>query len=246
MVLAQMPIFAQIESGDLSNFGASFLAFFALALAAGLFSGVAYFVISVASMDALTGRKTSFWGSLAAIFTWRVFKTLLLQALALLGGLLLCFVGILVVAPLLALVIPVMTEEKLYGRAALKRSYELVAYSPTERWVDSGFFLVCGLSLVWYALTSALTSITQLPLMVAQFYLSWRHGLSGETPDPMALMNQLIWIQAPCQAASALIQVCIWLFMTFGSGILFFHLRRRKEGEDLKLAVRELREAALA
>lgn len=246
MLLLQMPMMAKIESGDFSGALASILPFGIVLILVVVFNAIGYYAVSIAALDALAGRPVSLGRAAVKVFTWSFLKTLLWNGLALFVAFLLCFFPILIAIPLLTLVIPVMIEERIYGLAALKRSAQLVLFSPSQRLVDGGFFLCCGLFLVGYSLSSALTLIAQVPLMATQFYLTWRQGLSGADADPMAILEQMIWVQAPAQAFVAVISVCIWLFFSFGSGMLYFHLRRRKEGTDLDLAVRNLRESTLA
>ncbi len=54
------------------------------------------------------------------------------------------------------------------------------------------------------------------------------------------MMDSLLWLQVPGAVLGSLAEVAVTLYLSFGLTLLYFDLRRRKEGDDLEAAVAAL------
>ena len=170
----------------------------------------------------------------------RVFGTLIVVSVANTLSVLMCLLPAVYVVPILTFVLPVMVEEDRYGWAAIRRSYELAHYNPTGRWTDSAWLQILVLLSVGLVINYAVSLLVQLPFLVAQQIVIFRDAASGQMSDPATLMAGMLWLQIPAQILSALATAATWLFWTFGVGLLYREIRRRKEGRDLQRAIDEL------
>ena len=200
--------------------------------------------LMVGSLDALAGRPVEMGRAWLFALKPRVFGTLIVVGVANLLSFLLCLLPALYVMPVLAFVLPAMIDEDVYGWAAIRRSAELAHYNPTGRWTDSAWLQILVLQGVGLVITYAVSLTVQMPFLIAQQIYVLRETAAGQMSDPATVMAGTLWLQVPAQITSALATAATWLFFTFGIGLLFREIRRRKEGQDLRSAIDRLTGAA--
>ena len=200
---------------------------------------LAYLVLAVLAVDAVAGRTPSV--GRAWLFSLRptVLGTNLVATLVVLVALAACCVPALFVAPLLALLVPVMVEERLVGLGAFSRTIELVRFQARRGVSDNGWAQAFVVLFVGTILSYAASAVSQGPFLIAQQVILIRQAASGEAADPSALAGDL-WLQVPAQVVGALVTVLVWAYWAFGLAMLYFEIRRRKEAADLEQAIDEL------
>lgn len=206
---------------------------------------LAFSALLVASLDAVAKRPVDMRRAWLFALQPRVFGTLVVVAVASGLSLAMCLLPALWVIPTLAFVLPVMVEEDLYGWAAIRRSAELAHYNPTGRWTDSAWLQTVVLIAVGMVINAAVSLTVELPFVVAQQIIVLRDAVAGGGADPAALLAATLWLQVPAQILSALATAATWLFWTFGIGLLYREIRRRREGDDLQQAIDELTGASI-
>jgi hypothetical protein len=204
--------------------------------------GLGYAALQVGAVDALADRPVSMARAWVFMFRPAVLGTVLLSWLAFAAGLTCCVLPGVYVALLLALIVPVMAEEGRFGTGAFRRSYALLTYNPRRDWgadprVKAFLVLLAGMLLGY-----ALTFVVQLPVIVVQQIMMFRSVAAGQPVDSLQIMARLTWLQVPSNFLGMLVQTAVYLYMSFGLTLLFFDLRRRKEGADLEAAVARLAE----
>ena len=212
----------------------------AVGFVAGLFYGFAYAAMLIAATHAVAGREVSAAHAWAAVFDPRLILTQLLVSLVTVVGLVFCILPGLYVSLILTAVIPVIAHEGRYGVGAMRRSAALMSHNPRHSFSADprvrAFLLLFAGGLIGYAASF----IVQLPLSFVMMALMFRAVASGEQPDPEAIMQQLIWLQVPSNMLGMLVQTLVFLYMAFGVALLYFDVRRRKEGDDLLAAADRL------
>jgi len=204
-----------------------------LALGVGFVSAIAYTAGQAAALDGLTGRPIDMRRAWRFALQPRVWGTLFLVGLALAGALIVCVLPFFYVAPLLSFVTPVMVEEGLFGTAALSRSAELTRYNPGGRIAESPIAKLLVVMLVTTLLTLLVSWLVNLPFQLPMLIDLFRKGLSGN-PDPQALLARWIWLQVPAAFLTTLVATAVYLYSSVAIGMLFFDVRDRKEGTDLR------------
>ncbi len=207
--------------------------FFLFALVLAFFSGIAYTAGQAAALDALTGRPIDMKRAWRFALQPKVWWTLFLFGLAVGVSLLFCIVPVLYVAPLLSFVGPVMVEEKVFGVAALSRSIELARYNPGRRLSESP---IVKLLLVMLAVTLILylaSLLVSLPFQLPMFIDLFRKALSGHE-DIQTVVSRWVWLQVPAVFLGSLVATAVYLYSSVAIGMLFFDVRDRKEGTDLR------------
>lgn len=222
---------------DLAAFSGDMVLFVAGMLVFATVSVLGHLAMTVAAVDAVAGRAVSMVRAWTALLKLRALGTLVLNWLAVLLGSCLCCVPGLYVILLQTLLVPVMVEEGRFGTAALARSAELTRYNPRLNLGDDPRLHVFLLLFVGILLNYAVGFVTQLPAMLVQQLVMFRQISSGRKMDPAELMASLTWIQVPSGVLGALGQVAVQLYVSFGIALLFFEVRRRKEGADLEAAI---------
>jgi hypothetical protein len=202
-------------------------------LLVGILTGVAYSAAQVAALDALMGRPVDMRRAWRFVLQARVWSALLLVGLALFVSAIACIVPVLYVAPLLSLVMPVMVVEEVFGVAALSRSAELTRFNPSRRLGESPILkvllLMVASTLIAYLAALPVDLPFQLPVMIDIL----RRLVAGNL-DTQALVSRWIWLQVPAVFLGSLVRTAVYLYTAFGIGMLFFDVRGRKEGTDLR------------
>jgi hypothetical protein len=196
-------------------------------------SALAYVAGQVAALDALMGRPIDMgraWRFAARPAVW---GTLFLSGLATFASILLCVVPVLYVAPLLSFTLPAVVEEGVFGGAALSRSADLTRFNPSGRLTESPIVKILVLMLVTTLIGYLAGFVVALPFQAPMFIDIFRHALSGDQ-DVQAAMSRWLWLQVPGNFLAALVRMAVYLYTAFGLGMLFFDVRGRKEGSDLR------------
>jgi hypothetical protein len=200
----------------------------------------AYAAMLIAATDAVAGREVSAARAWIAVFDPRVILTQILVFLVTFVGLVFCILPGFYLGLILTAVIPVIAHEGRYGVGAMRRSVTLMSYNPRHTFAGDPrvrvFLLLFAGGLIGYAASF----IVQLPLSVLMMVLMFRAMARGDQPDPEALMQQMIWLQVPSNMLGMLVQTLVFLYMAFGIALLYFDVRRRKEGDDLLAAADSL------
>lgn len=202
-----------------------------------LLHSLAYGALLVAAVDVLSGRAVSMARCWLMVVRPRVFGTLLLSWLAFALGLVFCLLPGFYLGLLFCLIVPVMAEERRFGVSAMGRSAELVRYNPQRDFGADPRVKAFLIILVGTLLGYAVNLIVQLPLIVIMQVTMFRRMSGGERVDPTTLMADLTWLQVPTNMLGMLAQTAVSLYVSFGLALLFFDIRRRKEGMDLEAAI---------
>ena len=200
---------------------------------------LAFTALSVASMDALSGRGVDMGRAWRFSVRGRALWTVLLTLVICIISVMMCLVPALVVWPLLSLTLPVMVHEEKFGFEAIRRSAQLAWWNGTGRMADSNFLQISVLLFAGWLIQSAVSGLVQAPMAILQQYLLLREATGGEAAGQEAWLLP-IWLQVPTQALSSLVTAAAWFFWTFGIGMLYFELERRRHAGDLRQAIEEL------
>jgi len=218
---------------DFGTFGAVMLAFMIL-------SGLSYGAMFAAATDALSGREISMRRAWGLVVRPRVLGTLLLVGLAVTVGFAFCVLPGIYLGLLYAFTLPVVVAESRFGPSAMSRSAELARYNPQHQFDSDPRLHVFITVMVGTMLGYMINILFQLPLIAFQQFVVMREVAAGHKADPAELMARLAWIQVPTNMLSMLTNTAVQLYVCFGITLLFFDLKRRKEGLDLEAAVASL------
>jgi hypothetical protein len=194
-----------------------------------------YAAMTVAAVDAVAGRPVDVRRALRFVVRPRVLGTQVLVALCDGAALLPCGLAAPYVWPLLSMTLPAMADEGVTGSAALGRSAALTRHNPRRRFLTSPLVKVLALMVVVPVISLLATSVLQLPLMVVQVLVILRRAASGE--DLPRWFSSFLWLQVPLRCLASLIMSAVYLYSSFATALLFFDLRARRDGGDLRLAV---------
>lgn len=64
--------------------------------------------------------------------------------------------------------------------------------------------------------------------------------MSGADPNALLYDARWLWFQVPATLLGSLAQSAVVLYLSFGMALLYFDVRRRREGDDLEAALDEL------
>jgi hypothetical protein len=204
-----------------------------LAMAVGFVSAIAYTAGQAAALDGLAGRPIDMRRAWRFALQPRVWGTLFLVGLALAGALILCVLPFFYVAPLLSFVTPVMVEEGRFSAAALSRSAELARYNPGGRLRESPIAKILVVMLVTTLITLLASWLVNLPFQLPILIDLFRKSVSG-SQDPQSLLARWIWLQVPAAFLTTLVATAVYVYSSVAMGMLFFDVRDRKEGTDLR------------
>ena len=198
--------------------------------------GLLHGAMTVAAVDAVSGRAVDVRRALRFMVRPGVLGGLLLALLCILGSwLCCCFFPVLYVWPLLGMTLPAMAAEGVTGTAALRRSAQLTRHNPRRRFLTSPIVKILALSVVVGILSYLASLVLQLPLQVLQGLMFLRRAASGE--DLPAWFSGAAWLQVPLTFLAALVTSAVALYSSFATALLFFDLRARREGDDLRQAI---------
>jgi uncharacterized membrane protein len=200
-----------------------------------LVNSVLYAAMTVAAIDAVAGRAVDVRRALRFVVRPRVLATQL--AVFCLEGvaLLFCLLPALYVWPLVRMTVPAMADEEVTGARAISRSAELAHHNPGRRFLTSPLLKILALMAVVSVISLLATSVLQLPLIVVQMLVVMRKAASGE--DLPGWYSSFLWLQLPVRCLSSLVISAVYLYSSFATALLFFDLRARREGDDLRRAI---------
>jgi hypothetical protein len=193
---------------------------------------VAYSAMQVAAVDAIAGRPIDMRRAWRFTLQGRVLGTLFLWYAATLLSVLCCCLPALYVVPLLAFVPPVMVDEGRFGLQAFSRSAELVRHNPGRELFEHPMVKVFLLILVGVILSYMVGLLVSLPFQIPMYVDIFRKAVAGE--DPTQALATWMWLQVPAQLLNVLASTAVYLYLCFGTALLFSDTRARKEGSDLR------------
>jgi hypothetical protein len=200
-----------------------------------LVMAVLYAAMTVAAVDAVAGRAVDVRRALRFVVRPRVLGTQLAAFFLEGAALLCCLVPALYVWPLLRMTVPAMADEGVTGARAIGRSAELAHHNPGRLFRTSPLFKILALMAVVSVISVLATSVLQLPLIVVQVLVFMRKAASGE--DLPGWYSSFLWLQLPVRCLASLIVSAVYLYSSFATALLFFDLRARREGDDLRRAI---------
>lgn len=193
-----------------------------------------------ACVDAVDGRSVDMGRSWRFVAQARVWGTLLLfWAVIVIGLILLVLPGVYFML-VLSLTTVVMAAEQLFGSSAFSRSRALISYNPEKKFLVNPKTKIAALFLIAWIISSLVGALVNLPFSIAQNVVMAHRVSSGMAADPAVLMRGLLWLQIPSAFLSSLVKMAVALYTSFGMALLYFDIRRRKEGVDLEEAIERL------
>jgi hypothetical protein len=205
-----------------------------------------YAALLVGAVEAAAGRPVSMSRAWLSMVKPQALGTLLMSWLATIAGMVCCVFPGIYVALIFSLVVAVMVEEQRFLVDGLSRSIELTSYNPRRSFGDDPRVRAFLILLVGVLIGYAINTVVQMPLLILQLWVMFRGVASGEKQDPMAVTASLTWFQVPTNVLVMLGQVAVHLYVCFGLALLYFDVRRRKEGRDLEQAADVLAQRAPA
>ncbi|MFL6193043.1 MAG: hypothetical protein ACJ75H_02635 [Thermoanaerobaculia bacterium] len=233
VALIQASWFSRL-TGDIANMRASFWnpAYIGLVAVYSLLLMIAYNTLQVAAVDAIAGRPIDMKRAWRFTIRGKVLLTLALWYLLTFAAMICCCLPAVVVGPLLAFVPAVMVDEGRFLADSLSRSADLTWSHPQGRWTEMALLKVIVLFVVGFLLAYLIGLLVSLPFQLPMYLDMFRKAAAGE--DIMPRMGTWVWLQVPAQLLNALASTAIYLYLCFGTALLFFDTRDRKEGADLR------------
>ncbi len=192
--------------------------------------------LAIGAVSLVAGRSSK--GSFAAAFKPKIYGTVFLSGIAIVISALFCFFPVLYVAPALAFIVPVMTEESRFGFEAFSGSHELARYNPRKNFLDTPMVRVLGLFLVTILVSWLLSMVIALPLMVLQQIAIFEQVVQEE--GNVGAVPGLLWLQVPGQFLTAAAQTAANAFAAIAIALIYFDVRKRRDGADLEQAILDL------
>jgi hypothetical protein len=197
--------------------------------------GLFYAAMAVAAVDAVDGRGVDVRRALRFVVRPGVLGAQLLVVLAMVAAALCCVFPLLYVGPLLSMTLPAMAAEGVTGPAALRRSAELTRHNPQGGWRSNPIVKILVLYVVVLAISYLVGLVVAGPLLIVQMVWLFRKAASGQ--DVHQAMAVFLWLQVPVRFLSSLASTAVYLYSCFAGALLFFDLRARREGDDLRRAI---------
>jgi len=212
------------------------LAFLVLIVAQSL----AYTALAVACADAVQTGGVSMKRSWRFVVQARVLGTLVLVWIALGISFLLLFFPAIYVGLILSLVTPVMAVERVFGFAAMRRSTQLVRYNPQRRFLANPKVKIFALGVIGFVISWVLRAVVEMPFALFQGYLAAREVAARGQADSSAWVTRVMWTQIPSAVLASLVTTAVGVYISFGLALLYFDIRRRKEGMDLEAEIERM------
>lgn len=146
-------------------------------------------------------------------------------------------VPILIVVMRLMLAVPVLAMEGLSGWAACRRSSALVRYDPGLGFFYWGETRLSLLLLPLFVIHALISSLTSVPMIIAQINEVVRHGSTTQLTNPSDAV--VVGSQVLTYLAGALILPLYTIAIT----IFYYDVRIRREGFDLEFLAQRLEAA---
>lgn len=193
-----------------------------------------------ACVDAVDGKAIDMGRSWRFVASARVLGTLLIVWILVGIGLILLILPGFYFMLVFSLTAVVMAAEGLFGPAALSRSKKLVSYNPEKKFIANPKTKIGALFLIAWIIGSVVGALVHLPFTIVQNLVMAHRISSGAPPDTAAMMRGMLWLQIPATFLSSLVSMAVAMYTSFGIALLFFDIRRRKEGIDLEEAIARL------
>jgi hypothetical protein len=216
--------------------------FVLVALPLGVVMGLLYAAMVVAAVDAVAGRGVDIRRALRFVVRPGVLGAQLLVLVCMVGALVCCVVPAFYVVPLLSLALPAMAEEGVTGAAALRRSAELTQHNPQRRWLTSPIVKILALFAVVMIISYLASLVLVMPVTILQWLTLMRKVAAGQ--DIQRSMSGILWMQVPLRCLSSFVTSAVYLYSSFAIALMFFDLRARREGDDLRRAIAGMTGAA--
>jgi len=188
-------------------------------------------------VEALSGRPVHSGASWRFVVSSRSLWTLCLAGLAIAGGFLLLVLPGIYFFLMLSFTFPVLAAEGQSGSDALKRSWDLVRYNPQHRFLTHTAVKVFVLYVVAGVLSYLVNALVQMPLAAVQGASMLREVAGSGRADPQRLLAGSLWLQVLTGVLGSLVSTAVSVYTSFGVVLLYFDVRRRKEGMDLEEAI---------
>jgi hypothetical protein len=224
------------EPGNLPLFFVGMIGFVLVTLVFLAVYVLGYAALLVGAVDAMAGRPVQMSRAWLSMLRPQALGTLVMAWLATIAGMVCCLLPGIYVALIFSLVVAVMVEERRFLVDGLGRSIELTSYNPRRSFGDDPRVRAFLILFVGMLIGYAINMVVQMPLLILQQVMMFRGMAGGEKTDPMEVMATLTWLQVPTNALGMLAQVAVHLYVSFGLALLYFDVRRRKEGRDLEQA----------
>jgi hypothetical protein len=193
---------------------------------------VGMIALQKAAVEATAGRPVDMRAAWRFALRPTVLGTLILQGLAVVASVFACCVGVLYVAPLLALTGPAMADEGVVGPTALSRSATLTRYNPRGNFLETPQVKALGLMLITALISYTMSAVVTIPFQLPMYLDMFRDIAAGNEPN-LAGMSQWAWLQIPAQVLNMVATIAVATYSSFAYALLFFDTRARKEGSDL-------------
>jgi hypothetical protein len=193
---------------------------------------VAVMALQVGAMDSLMGRPVDMKRAWRFAVRGRVLGTLVLCFLASLASVFCCCFPALFVIPLLSFVSPVMIEEERFGFNGISRSAELALYDPGQGFFERPLVKMLLFMFVSLLISYLLGLLVALPFQLPMWIDMFRGLAKGE--DISQAVPRWVWLQVPGQFLNTLVSTAVYVYTSFGIGLLYFDTRGRREGTDLR------------
>jgi hypothetical protein len=232
-----------LQAGARPDFSMIFtgcLGFLIAALVAVIVISLANTAMVAACVDAVDGKGVEMGRSWKFVLRLDVLGTLVMLWIAFAIGFALLILPGLYLLLVLSLTSVVMASEGHFGYRALARSAELVRYNPQRRFVANPKTKVAALFGIGWLIGLAVGFLVSLPFAIVQNVILARRVASGMPTDPATLASAMLWFQVPSAFLSSLASMAVALYTSFGLALLYFDIRRRKEGIDLEAAIARL------
>lgn len=243
LVVAQNRLMGELTVGGEPDPAALFGGLAALGCAAFLFLfiyGIAYSAMGAAAVDATAEREVEMRRSWRFVLRPRVLMTLVGMGVAVGLGMMCCFLPGLWLVMILGLALPVMVEEGEVLGSAWRRSSRLARYNPQRRLGTSAMLKIFVFMVVGFLISQAVGLVVQMPVVIAQQVIVFREVAAGTDPNALLYDARWLWLQVPATVVGSLAQTAVALYLSFGMALLYFDVRRRRDGDDLEAALDEL------
>jgi hypothetical protein len=196
---------------------------------------VANNALQAGAVAAVNGAPVDMKRAWSFTFQPRVLLTLGLWYALVFAALFCCCLPAFLVGPLLIFVPVVMIDEGRFGLQAVSRSAELTRHKPPAGWGESPIVKAFLLLFVGVLLAYLVGIIVAIPFQLPMYIDTFRKAAAGQ--DIGQGMSSWMWLQVPAQFLNTLASMAVYLYLAFGTALLFYDTRGRIEGTDLRAEI---------
>jgi hypothetical protein len=209
--------------------------FVALILVALVISIIGVGALVHASVALTAGRQTTVAESWREGLRFRVWGTAMLSGLGIFLGAMCCLVPGIYFALAWSFALPVVFEESLAHSKALSRSHELSRFNPVGGIGNDPRFRIFLIYAATFATTYLLSTLVQLPLILATMVSVAREAADGRVTGQVPALLQ--WLQVPTSIVASWVQSAMTLLANLAVAVIYFDIRGRREAKDLDSAI---------